>query len=321
MNILITGSTGFIGRHLVDRLAKDNSNNVYCLLRSRKRAQKYLPSNVNLIYQDIRDYDRLKKKIDIPIDIMFHCAGYVSNRDSRKLYEVNILGTENICRLSLELKIKKLVYLSSVAVVSANNEVPLKEELGYKASNPYGESKIEAERIVLNYRDGGLRVGILRPCMVYGEDEPHLLRRLLFLLKYRLYPIIGSGENKFHLVYVESVVDSMIYAAVNEFFTQEPVFIADKEVLSYKEVMNIMADSISASRPFVLPKCLTPLLVNLPILGAKFKLLLRDRWFSIDRLLSTGFKYRYNVRDSLITSCRKPSSKPSFMLFSFKLDN
>ncbi|MDP8253346.1 MAG: NAD(P)-dependent oxidoreductase [Candidatus Kaelpia aquatica] len=313
MNVLITGSTGFIGRHLVHRLAKDDSNNVFCLLRSEKKARRYLPPNVKLIYQDIRDYDGLKKSIDFPVDIIFHCAGYVSSGNSNKFYEVNVLGTENICRLSLELEIKKLIHLSSIAVISANRELPLREDLDYKASNPYGESKIEAERIVLNYRDRGLKVGILRPCVVYGEDEPHLLRALLFLLKYRLYPIVGSGENKFHLVYVESVVDSMVYAAADDSFTQEPVFIVDREVLSHREAMNIMADSIGAPRPLILPRCIIPLLVNLPFFGAKFKILLRDRWFSTDRLLSTGFQYKHDVRDSLIASSKRMASKSSFI--------
>ncbi len=313
MNILITGSTGFIGRHLVNRLAEDSSNKLFCLLRSEKKAREYLPSNVHLIYQDIRDYDQLKRGIDFPVDIIFHCAGYVTNRDSKKLYEVNVLGTENICKLSLELKIKRFIHLSSVAVVSANIDSPLLEDADYKASNPYGESKIRAEKIVLEYREKGLRAGILRPCMVYGEDEPHLLRILLFLLKYRLYPIVGSGENKFHLVHVENVVDFMIYAATNESFTEKPVFIVDREVLSHREVMNIMADSIAAPHPFILPGFMTPILTNLPMLGASFKLLLKDRWFSTERLISTGFKHRHNVREGLFESCKEMASKSFFI--------
>jgi len=311
MNILITGSTGFIGRHLAKRLAK-TKNNIFCLLRSEKKAQKYLPKNVKLIYQDIRDYGGLKNKLNFPIDIIFHCAGYVSNRNRERLEEINVVGTKNICKLALESKIKKLVYISSVAVISANSEVPLKEDLDYRASNIYGESKIRAEKIVLDYREKGLKVAILRPCMVYGEDEPHLLKILLFLLKFRLYPILGVGENKFHLVYVESIVDSMIYAADNESFTEEPVFIVDREVLSHREVMNIMARAIGALAPITLPKFLIPVVVKLPFFGVKFKMLLRDRWFSTDRLLSTGFKYNYNARESIAISSKKMVAKESF---------
>jgi len=265
-----------------------------------------------LVYQDIRDYRGLKNKLNLPIDIIFHCAGYVSNRNRERLEEINVAGTKNICKLALEHRVKKLVHLSSVAVISANSELPLKEGLGYKASNIYGESKIRAEKIVLDYKEKGLKVAILRPCMVYGEDEPHLLRLLLLLLRFRLYPILGRGNNKFHLVYVESVVDSMIYAADNEFFTEEPVFIVDREVLSHREAMNIMARAIGALEPIALPKFLIPMVVKLPFLGIKFRMLLRDRWFSTDRLLSTGFKYNYNARESIAISSKKMVAREPF---------
>ncbi len=303
MNILITGSTGFIGRHLVRRLA-DTKDNIFCLVRNENKVKRYLPSNINLIYQDIRDYKGLEREISMPIDTIFHCAGYVSNKNKKKLEEINVLGTQNICKLALKLRVNKLVYLSSVAVISANTEVPLKEDLNYKASNIYGESKIRAERVVLDYRGKGLKVAILRPSMVYGEDEPHLLRLLLLLLKLRLYPILGSGSNKFHLVYVESVVDSMVYAAEEDSFTEEPVFIADREVLTHREVVGIMAQAIGAKSPIRLPSFIIPAAVNVPFFGANIKMLLKDRWFSIEELLSTGFKYNYTAKDSISSSSR-----------------
>jgi nucleoside-diphosphate-sugar epimerase len=304
MNILITGASGFIGRHLVRRLAK-TEDNIICLVRSEKKVRRYLPSNIRLVYADLGNYEGLRKELDSSVDMIFHCAGYVSNRGKAMLERVNVLGTENICRLALELKVKKFIYLSSVAVVSANRETPLVEETDYRASNPYGESKIKAERVVLDYRERGLKISILRPSMVYGEDEPHLLKLLLLLLRFRLYPILGRADNKFHLVYVESVVDAMIYAAEESSFTQEPVFIADKEVLSYREVVDTMAAAIGAPLPFRIPEQVLSILKRAPVLGPRLRMLLHDRWFSTERLLKTGFKYNYNAKESVSLSSKR----------------
>ena len=101
--------------------------------------QRYLPENIKAEF-----------------DLIFHCAASVSSKNKAELHKVNALGTENVCRVARQRRIKKMVYLSSVAVVSGNPEIPLVEDLPYKATNPYGESKIVAEKIALDYRKKGL---------------------------------------------------------------------------------------------------------------------------------------------------------------------
>ncbi|MBP7087998.1 MAG: NAD(P)-dependent oxidoreductase [Candidatus Omnitrophica bacterium] len=304
-NILITGATGFIGRHLVKTLVKSDKYNIFCLARSVKKAKIFLPPEAKIIYTDINQ--NLLASSCLPkekIDIIFHCAGYVSNKNPSLLKKINIEGTENICRLSLEIGVERMIYLSSVAVVSGNKEVPLKEDLPYRASNIYGESKIEAEKKVLEYRKQGLKAVIIRPCMVYGEDEPHVLPYLLFLLRHRFLPLIDKGRGKLHLVYVKNVVEAMIFALDKQKFLEDTFFIADNEVLSVQEVFSIFTEAIKAKNPFCLPDFLKPWLVNIPFVGQKLNFFTKDRIYSLDKIKSTGFSPVYPAERSLAESAK-----------------
>jgi len=304
-NILITGATGFIGKYLVELLYERGARNIYCLIRNSKKAEALKPYGVNLVYGDITDKNSLKKLFDYKIDIIFHCAACVENKNSKLLHKVNVEGTINICELSMQLGIERMVYLSSVAVISGNKDTPLVEDLPYKATNLYGESKIEAEKEVFKYRARGLRVVILRPCMVYGAGEPHMMKLLIFLLKYRLFPLLNQGRNKFHLVYVKNVVEAMVFSLNDEDFLNGTFFIADKDVLTSYEVFNIMSEAARAPKPVILSHRSQKFLILLPYIGKKLKFFLKDRVYSTKRIESLGFAMPYSSRESLIESTQE----------------
>ncbi|MBU2504519.1 MAG: NAD(P)-dependent oxidoreductase [Candidatus Omnitrophica bacterium] len=304
-NVLITGSTGFIGRHLVAELAKTKGYNIFCLVRNPFKVKFLAKLGVKFIYADITQSSSLEKILDYKIDIIFHCAGYVNNKNRDLLYKINVLGTKNICRLAKKLDIERMVYLSSVSVVSGNPLVPLCEDLPYKATNIYGESKIEAEKKVIDYRKKGLRSVILRPCMVYGEGEPHMLGLLLFLLKFRLLPLINGGRNKLHLVYVKNVVEAMLFSLNNDKFLQGTFFIADNEVLTVKDIFTILAAAINSSPPWDIPVILNHFFLNIPFVGKKLKFFLKDRIYSIEKIKSLNFNPIYPAQESLKNSVIK----------------
>ncbi len=304
MNILISGATGFIGRHLVEELAKSKDNHIFCIVRNLDRAKILKPYNVELIYADITRKDTMEKIINYTIDVVFHCAGFVQNKDCYLLEKINVLGTKNMCDLALNMKADRFVYLSSIAVISGNDEIPLCEDLPHKATNIYGESKIKAEQEVLRYREKGLKSIIIRPCMVYGEGEPHLTKTILLLLKFRMLPLINKGCNKFHLVYVKNVVDLMIYSLSKEGFLEGTFFIADKDVLTVKEVFTIFSEAINSSPPINIPNFFKPLILNFPYLGGKIKSFFKDRVYSLERTKTLGFNPQHNAQPNLKKSAQ-----------------
>ena len=295
--IIITGATGFVGQNLVLDLQNKGYNDISALVRQSSKTTWLKQHNVKLIRADISDFVSLRK-INQPFDAIFHCAGYVGN--NRKLLKrVNINGTQNACDLAIRLGINRMVYTSSVAVVSGHDDVPLREYLPYKASNAYGESKIDAEKIVLRLRkEKNLNAAIIRPCMIYGESEPHLMRILLFLIKYRLLPLVGAGKNKMHMGYIKNVTAALIHALENDTLLRDSFFIADNEIMTFNEIYGILNRAVGAGKPWHLPKIFAALMIQTPIGGSFFK----NRAYSLDRIKKTGFIPPYPAVQSLINS-------------------
>jgi len=304
MNILVTGATGFIGRNLVEELAKENKHNLFCLVRNFKKAKVLEPYGVKLIHGDITDKASLNKILNYKIDCIFHNAAYVDSKNPKLLYKTNVLGSENICELALSLGVRKVVYTSSVAVVSGNSQTPLIEELPFKATNIYGQSKIEAEEVILKYRQKGLNIVILRPPMVYGETEPHMMKTLLFITKYRLFPLIDKGEAKFHLGYVRNIAKAMTFLLNKQEAIEGSFFLGDEEVLTAREVFNIFSKVLGVKPLLNLPGWLKPVVMNLPFIGRKLRFFAKDRVYSLERIKLLGFKAPFKVRESLTKSAQ-----------------
>lgn len=299
IRIFITGATGFIGRFLVEELYARGYKGITALARRTSNISFLKSKGIRIVFGDIAD----KKSIDGiagEYDLVFHCAGFVSNSGKRNLAKINISGTENICQWAFRRKIRKFIYLSSVAVNSGNTGVSLTEDKPYMATNRYGISKIEAEKIAVGFRNLGLPMVIVRPCMVYGEGEPHMMRLLMRLIKLRVFFIPNCGRVKWHLVSVRNVAACLVHCMEDSRALGETFNIADKDVLSAREVFEILSRNIGSSPPFLMPHFFTRLLTLMPILGKHVKFLCKDRVYSIERLEKVlGFIPPYQVMPEL----------------------
>lgn len=298
MKILVTGSTGFIGGFLTASLLSAG-HEVFALVRSGVKAALLEAKGIRTIIGDISDEKSLGGLKKHAFDAIYHCAALVEDKDLDKLYKSNVAGTDNICKLAMEIGVKRLIYLSSVATVSGNEQVPLTEDLPYRATNLYGLSKLEAESLVLEHRRHGLPVVIMRPAMVYGEGEPHALDTIMRLLRFRLLPVIDGGRHKMHLVYVKNVVDALMLALTDDRFLQGSFFVADNEVLTQREVFSILSKSAFGKEPVILPSWLTKFLVLVPFAGRKIKAFLKDRVYDTSRLKALGFSPKYTTHEAL----------------------
>ncbi len=300
MKVLITGATGFIGKRLSERLVQDG-HEVICTGRMLSKLGPLL-DKVKAIRLDIEYPVALRDVLgrEKP-DMVFHCAALVVNNSSLdKLMRVNREGTKNVLDACYEKAIERVVYLSSISVVSGNRQVPLTDDLPYSATNQYGESKIEAEKIAFLYREKGLKISIIRPVMVYGEDEPHLLGLISRLSRWRLFPVVGSGRNKLQLVSVDNVVDVMMLALNNDAAYDGTYIVADNEVLTTKDFFEYIASIQSAKRPFNIPERLVSFFKIIPFINDGLSFFKKDRTYSIQRIRENlGYIPKVSTHDGL----------------------
>jgi 2-alkyl-3-oxoalkanoate reductase len=298
MRILVTGATGFIGGFLIDDL-RGAGHEIFAVARRESNRQPLIDKGITVIEADVSDEKSLRALKEYPVEAVYHCAGLVEDKDLQRLYRANVAGTDNICKYALEQGVRRFIYVSSVATVSGNEQVPLTEDLPYSATNLYGLSKLEAESIVLEYRRHGLPVVIMRPSMVYGEGEPHAFDLIMRLLRCRCLPLVDGGAHKMHMAYVRNVSRALVQALSDDRFLEGSFFIADNEVLIQREIFSILSRVVTGKDPAMLPRWFTPVLGAIPFLGKKFKALVKDRVYDISRLKAAGFVHPFTAQEGL----------------------
>jgi len=249
--VFVTGATGFVGGALLKALSS-RGRPCKALVRRTGKAEALRHLNVELVYGNLLDLDSLKEALS-DVDVVYHCAGYVKERPLAELMNVNVLGTENICEAALWKGVGKMIYVSSLSVINGNEERPLREEFPYATISNYGLSKIEGEKIALQYRNKGLRVAIFRPSTIYGPGEPHFLDLTARLMKRRWMFVVGEGKQRWQLVYIGDLVDVLMSAEDREPAFQQIYNLAGEEISTRIDVYSEMARLLGVGEPWHMP--------------------------------------------------------------------
>ncbi|MGB3093388.1 MAG: NAD-dependent epimerase/dehydratase family protein [Candidatus Zixiibacteriota bacterium] len=240
LRALVTGANGFVGSHLVEGLL-ERGYQVRCLVRKTSNLRWISGLEVEYVYGDIADKDSLKGLFE-NLDLVFHAAGLTKAKSREEYFKANAEGTRNIVETCVEEnpKFQRLVYISSQAAVGpGSDEQPLNETVPCRPVTDYGESKLEGEKVILQY-SSQLPMTVIRPPAVYGPRDTDVLG--FFKVASKGFRVsFGRGESFLSLVYVRDLVEGTIQAAENPRSVGEIYFIADDKVYSWKETFNIMA--------------------------------------------------------------------------------
>lgn len=207
MFALVTGGGGgFLGRHIVDQLLQ-RGDRVRVL--SRSSSQDLISQGGECLVGDIRSFEIVKQACQ-GVDVVFHTAAVPGIWGAWETYfSINSLGTENVIRACQSNGVDKLIFTSSPSVVyDGSPHVQADESLPYPSKYlcHYPHSKAIAERAVIAAnRPGQLLTTALRPHLIWGPRDNHLIPRLIQRAKSGQLRQVGDGTNEISMAYVENV--------------------------------------------------------------------------------------------------------------------
>jgi len=239
MNILITGATGFIGRHLTGALSKTHS--IRCLVRKTSDISGLRNFTVEMAYGDLLLKDSLEPALD-GIDLIYHLAGEVYSRHKSDYYKGNVLATRNLLEACKEKGLKRIIFLSSIGVYKpVTTKTLLTEESECEPITFYGKTKLDAEEMVKKYNIPWV---IVRAPVIYGPRQPTVLNRFFVdaFDKRKIY-IVGNGDNLRSLCFIDNLVEGLVLLANKADVDGKTYILSDNSPYTFNEII-VTASSV-----------------------------------------------------------------------------
>ena len=216
MKIFVTGATGFIGRHLVRRLVEEG-HSVRCLVRKDSQTRLLEDLGVRLVLGGVNDRAALDEGMQ-GCDWLFHLANLYSmwEPDRDRFTRINIDGTRNVLDAALDASIKKVVYVSTVAVYGKPAQNPIVEQSspGPRFFSEYARTKGIANEIAWEYqRRRGLPLVVLYPGIVLGAGDGKASGHYIQDIIRRHVPSTIFHNSLATYVYVGDLVEALLRAA------------------------------------------------------------------------------------------------------------
>ncbi len=229
--ILITGSNGFIGGFLVDEALRSGLD-VYAAVRKHSNQETLKEQNVSILEIDYDNKDELSETLkQYNFDYIIHNAGITKSPDLQQFMLVNkgllVKLTDSIIESGI--KLKKFVYMSSLAAYGPADNVPdeiIREQSPPKPVTRYGVSKLAAEQYLISQNN--LPYVIIRPTAVYGPKDKDFLS-VFQMIKYGFNLQPGIGSQRLTFIYVKDLA-SLILNATLSHHVKKTFFAADGKV-------------------------------------------------------------------------------------------
>ncbi|MBX9734911.1 MAG: NAD-dependent epimerase/dehydratase family protein [Chitinophagaceae bacterium] len=254
--ILVTGATGLVGTHLIQLLVEQGKS-VRALYRT-VIPEALRDSLVEWVKGDITDILSLEAAME-HVTQVYHCAAVVSfNPKKRKaLHVINVEGTANVVNACIEKKVKKLLFVSSVAALGRiRQDKPIDESMNWStetSNSEYGKTKYLAELEVWRGMGEGLDTIVVNPVIILGSGDWNGGSSGIFKSAYDEFPWYTNGMSGF--VDVKDVVSAM------HLLMEAPIsgkrFILSAANMYYREIFNMIADAFGRKQPH---KQVTPFL-------------------------------------------------------------
>lgn len=241
MKVLITGSEGFIGRHLSSEVSARHS----VIRHGRKQINSYVTGSY--FQMEVNSQSEWRECLS-GVDVVIHLAGLAHSKDSKQVSvdEINVKGTLRLAEQALAEGVNRFIFISTIGVLGNKTTFPFNEKSPEIPHSEYASSKLRAEKELLDLaRKTNLEVVIIRPVLVYGDMAPGNFSKLKSLIKKSPILPFGLVNNNRSFISVDNLV-SFIQLCVDHPKAKNEVFcISDGVDVSIKEFTNLIAASLS----------------------------------------------------------------------------
>lgn len=237
---LVTGAGGFLGRPLVERLVADGIP-----VRAMHHLGPEGPPRpgVVAVRAALEDFDSLRRAAE-GCTTVFHLAGKAHDldvRDADAFRRINAAGTTNLLRAAEEAGVRSFVFASSVKAMGEGGDECLDEDAPEKPRTPYGISKLEAERLVLETgARGRIHASVLRLPLVYGPGLKGNLRAMLDAIARGAFPPPPRTGNRRSLTSVSDVVSALVLSAHSAAAAGRTYLVTDGTAYSTRDIYDSM---------------------------------------------------------------------------------
>ncbi len=244
MKIFITGASGFIGTHVVKRLA-GSGHELCCLVRKSSNLSKLEELDNSFVTGDITDPTSLLKGMKGCDCVLNIAAAYSLWEPNKQIYtDVNIEGTRNVMECALETGISKVVHVSSAAIFGNSSDDPITEEspVGSEQFSEYARTKYQGDLIAWKlYKKKGLPLIVIYPGAVLGQDDSKATGEYIQNLVRRRMPALAFNDSIFPWVHVRDVAEVIVRAAEKENNVGEK-YLVSKYPLTFGEISKMVSE-------------------------------------------------------------------------------
>jgi NADH dehydrogenase len=229
VKIAVTGGTGFVGRHLVNRLLQDSHS--ITVLTHRNSGENIFDNRVRIVPGSVDSTSKMATAFQ-DCQVVFHLVGIIAETKRNTFEKTVDEGTRNVVTACREAQVKKIIYLSSMGTSE-------------KAATAYHKTKYAAERHIKN---SGLDSVIFRPSIIYGKGDGFLtlMSKLIKFLPF--VPIFGDGQYQLQPVYIDDLTSAMAQAVNNPQASGQIIDIGGPEQLGYVTVINTIKKILAKKR-------------------------------------------------------------------------
>jgi uncharacterized protein YbjT (DUF2867 family) len=271
--VCITGSTGFVGRHIARELCSRGLK-VRCVVRTTSDLTPLAGLDIETCQGDVTDMTSLEKTLQ-NVGAVVHLVAIIRETGGVTFEAVNLAGTKNLLRAAKRMGVKRFIYMSNLGA-------------GPDRRFPLLHTKWQAEEEV---RKSGIDFVILRPSVMFGRGDGFVSVLAGIIKRTPLVPVIGSGKTRFQLISVEDVATSVAQSVKEETITNQAVSLGGPEYLTYEEIVDLTIERLKLRRRKVhIPVPLMHFVVRageklgltLPVTSAQLAMLTRDNITSLD---------------------------------------